>query len=639
MRISGCVIAKDEELEIKKCLESLKAICDEVILVDTGSTDRTVEIAKREGVIIDHFKWVDDFSAAKNHAKTKASGDWLIFLDADEYFLNTELLNTRLKSMLSTLPEKYEIVSCNIDNLDDNDSVFLTHVGSRIVRNKSDIWFEGKVHEDLKRSGESLNVARATDITIVHTGYKTKKIKERDKFHRNISLLEEEIRLHPEDPHLYFYLADTYEMNNDFLKVIENYKKSIVKGDIHFQGMERGERECRIAKAVAHSSLAFYIKEFEIMQLLRKYPDHFRLNFYMAMIAYDEKRYHMSQAWIVKAQGLIKGYKVIQPSRALKLEKLLYNVKARVHRKLFNFDQAVDDIITAISLEGIDNVKGSSIGFLMQLLKFEEPMVSISIINQLYKGATIESYEALIDQCVVNGMTTHLNYYIKKIYDIHQSRSSKLAYSFLYQSKYEQAMEEALRMYNFTKSIEFIYVHFSANVGKNGIGNYEKIQQFDLYKNMEIVKVEDQIAVEREVISIMLQLAYLPDKEHLYDFIDMMLVATDSRDYILKILNALYEHNLLEDVIVIAKKYMTTGPDYLLKGKIFEILGLTSLVKGDSYQAVAYFCDAIENSCINNRIFEALTVIQNSGISIGRVEMKAMIKETTSLIWLLPYIQ
>ena len=87
LRISQCMIVKNEEKNIERALSWGKEIMWEQIVVDTGSTDQTVEIAEQMGAKIYHFDWIDDFAAAKNFAIKQASGDWIVFLDADEYML------------------------------------------------------------------------------------------------------------------------------------------------------------------------------------------------------------------------------------------------------------------------------------------------------------------------------------------------------------------------------------------------------------------------------------------------------------------------------------------------------------------------------------------------------------------------
>ena len=83
-RLSVCMIVKNEERFLGQCLASVKDIADELIVIDTGSTDRTVEIAREHGAQVGHFEWCNDFAAARNASIAAATGDWILFLDADE---------------------------------------------------------------------------------------------------------------------------------------------------------------------------------------------------------------------------------------------------------------------------------------------------------------------------------------------------------------------------------------------------------------------------------------------------------------------------------------------------------------------------------------------------------------------------
>ena len=82
--IALCVIAKNEEEYLADCLDSARPFVDEIVVVDTGSTDRTVEIARAHGARIEHFTWINDFAAARNFAIEAATKDWILMLDADE---------------------------------------------------------------------------------------------------------------------------------------------------------------------------------------------------------------------------------------------------------------------------------------------------------------------------------------------------------------------------------------------------------------------------------------------------------------------------------------------------------------------------------------------------------------------------
>ena len=83
-RISLCMIARDEAAQLPRCLASVRGAVDEVVLVDTGSRDRTREIAREHGARVESFAWCDDFAAARNASLARASGDWVLVLDADE---------------------------------------------------------------------------------------------------------------------------------------------------------------------------------------------------------------------------------------------------------------------------------------------------------------------------------------------------------------------------------------------------------------------------------------------------------------------------------------------------------------------------------------------------------------------------
>ena len=95
VKISACVIVKDEERNLPQWLACVRALADELVVVDTGSTDRTAELARAAGASVYSFAWRNDFSAAKNYALQKAKGSWIVFLDADEYFSEEDIPKVR----------------------------------------------------------------------------------------------------------------------------------------------------------------------------------------------------------------------------------------------------------------------------------------------------------------------------------------------------------------------------------------------------------------------------------------------------------------------------------------------------------------------------------------------------------------
>ncbi|MCR4292358.1 MAG: glycosyltransferase family 2 protein, partial [Candidatus Kuenenia sp.] len=95
VKLSACLIVKNESGILPRCLESIQSFVDEIIIVDTGSTDNTVEIALRYKAKVHHFQWRNDFSAARNESLQHANGDWILYIDADEIIDEANALKIR----------------------------------------------------------------------------------------------------------------------------------------------------------------------------------------------------------------------------------------------------------------------------------------------------------------------------------------------------------------------------------------------------------------------------------------------------------------------------------------------------------------------------------------------------------------
>jgi tetratricopeptide (TPR) repeat protein len=197
-RLSVCLIVKNEETFIKPCLLSVLPIATEVILMDTGSTDRTAAIAEELGAKVFHFPWVDDFSAARNASLIHARGDWILILDADEELtpgagqhLMAEMANP--KALAYKLPR--------IDEGQEEEG--LAHY-SRLFRNIPGGHYQGRVHEQFltgiieiaKDWGLGVETSRAT---LLHHGYTTTVSANRDKPARNLRLLQQALEEAPND--------------------------------------------------------------------------------------------------------------------------------------------------------------------------------------------------------------------------------------------------------------------------------------------------------------------------------------------------------------------------------------------------------------------------------------------------------
>lgn len=230
VRLSQCMIVKNEEKNIRRALSWGKDIVCEQIVVDTGSTDQTVEIAREMGAKVYHFKWCDDFSAAKNYAIGKASGDWIAFLDADEYF-SREDAEKLMELLVSVAEEPPHLIRCAWVQIGKDGQPFCVSVQDRIFRNLPEIRYSGRIHEQLDISetdeGPLVCMDERKTLSIMHTGYVPSVMKEKEKWTRNIQMLLREVEENPEELTSYAYLGDAYQGAGDIQKAIEAYETAI----------------------------------------------------------------------------------------------------------------------------------------------------------------------------------------------------------------------------------------------------------------------------------------------------------------------------------------------------------------------------------------------------------------------------
>ncbi len=234
--ISACVIAKNEEENIGRWLESMQKVADEMIVVDTGSTDKTVEIARAAGAKVYHFEWCNDFAAAKNFALQQAVGNWIVFLDADEYFTPTSQRNVR-PLLLKLEPNiRVEGVLCRLVNIDvdDGNRIMTTLLQLRMFRNRKNLRYTGKIHEVLTLTeGRPLELAK--EIEIYHTGYSQHVVQA--KLRRNLQLMQERIAANngQQEPMDDRYFMDIWYGLQDYDKAILYAKKLLARKDLSLE--------------------------------------------------------------------------------------------------------------------------------------------------------------------------------------------------------------------------------------------------------------------------------------------------------------------------------------------------------------------------------------------------------------------
>lgn len=226
IRISQCMIVKNEEKNIERALSWGKQIMWEQIVVDTGSTDRTAEIAEAMGASVFLFPWIDDFAAAKNFAISKAKGDWIALLDADEYIRPEDV--GKLPGILDQLSRRgLEGLSTGWQQLDDEGNIFSSGTQIRIFRNDPEIRYRRRIHEQLESvRGRELRIGDVVqELSIFHEGYQTKALK--GKSGRNRRLIQEELKDHPEDYEMMGYMGDECSADGETAEAIRWYRHAV----------------------------------------------------------------------------------------------------------------------------------------------------------------------------------------------------------------------------------------------------------------------------------------------------------------------------------------------------------------------------------------------------------------------------
>lgn len=191
-KISLCMIVKNEEARLHKAIKSFLPVVDEIIVVDTGSTDNTKKSAsvfENQGVKVFDYKWNDDFSEARNFSLSKAQHNWIMYADADDLFYTDIETFIRFKARMTPSKAYMVNIACNSDG-----KQMMNFIQTRIFPNNPDLKFKGRIHEavnwSIQSTGRKLEIV--PNITIIHTGYtEDKKIMD-EKQKRNYSYIVKE---------------------------------------------------------------------------------------------------------------------------------------------------------------------------------------------------------------------------------------------------------------------------------------------------------------------------------------------------------------------------------------------------------------------------------------------------------------
>jgi len=235
MQISVCIIAKNEELNIERCLKCLASYDFEIIVVDTGSTDATKEIAAKYTSHIYDFAWCDDFATAKNYAVSKASNEFIMVIDSDEYLENVDV--EKLYEQIQANPTQVgRIRRKNVFVENPNHHEYDEWINR--IFSKKFYYYMGSIHEQITAFDGQVYETYQTDVVILHSGYDLPEEKRKEKAKRNIALLQREMeRLNSKEileskrreqiPYVLYQLGKSYYMAQDYDLACDYFSKGL----------------------------------------------------------------------------------------------------------------------------------------------------------------------------------------------------------------------------------------------------------------------------------------------------------------------------------------------------------------------------------------------------------------------------
>ena len=415
-KISACIITKNEAECISRCLQSVRDIVDEIIVVDTGSTDATVTIAEQAGAKVLHYQWGNDFAAARNYALAQAKGDWIIFLDADEYIAADKIKNVRPVIEKIHGNRKIEAARCQMNNLEGVNGL---HRGSnptiRIFRNSQLIRYQGSVHENVYKRGKPLKMTNVNNqlIVIYHTGYTKGTILE--KIRRNTALVEEELKNGIVRDLTYFYLSDGYWRAGEYEKAIDFAQKAI-------KHLGRLNSELDYKPYVVLISSMTRLRKFSeeavvaiCNEAIERFPHHPEIWLLQGLYYQSVGRCEKSLTSLLKAVETNACYNDFNRNNEFYASSSMayFNI-AKIYDMKSQSGQALDYYVKTLQGE-----KSNQAAFtrLMSLIRNQDPADVIYFLNTLYNTADEGDLRFLVANLSHLKVKKVLNYYHKILLD------------------------------------------------------------------------------------------------------------------------------------------------------------------------------------------------------------------------------
>ena len=339
--VSLCMIVKNEEKNLPRCLESVKDIVDEMIIVDTGSSDSTVEIAKSYGAKIINYRWDNNFSEARNESLKHATGYWIMLMDADDEFCRED--KDKLMDIINHADGEVYFLETHsyVGNRPGTD--ITVNLNLRLLKNNTGYYFSNAIHEQLmnekydKMPGAKLPV-NIGDIKVYHYGYLSENIILKNKRVRNTEIIKKQILEEPTNPFHYFNLGSEYFADNNFKSALDAYNV-VYKNFDPYTGFSS---KMLVRMILCH----FYIDNFEealklISDSLEYYPLMTDIEYLRGMVYYRQNRF------TIAIRSFEKCMQMGEPPSELKFiggvgTYRVYDVLTNIYMQMKDYDRAYE---------------------------------------------------------------------------------------------------------------------------------------------------------------------------------------------------------------------------------------------------------------------------------------------------------
>jgi len=618
IKLSACTITKNEEKNIERSINSYKDFVDEVIVVDTGSTDNTVEIAKSLGAKVVEFRWCNDFAAARNCALDNTTGDWVLFLDADEWIADDGAKNLK-KYIEKAVAGGFDAVSGRLVNISDDGDIIETMSILRMFARKPHIRYRRKIHEILhdfekKHALESIYI---DDLFINHSGY-AKSISN-EKVKRNRKFLEEIYANGEAEPLDYFYLARENLVDNPvradyFLNLLISSKENMDSLKYINMGNNLDELKIRISNTLT-DKYSFEERLAIIEESIKNNPED-PLYYYYKYVLYsgiDDMKY---KELLEKALVLDKDYE----SKAKDKNNGFYKRKyeslyelALCEQKSGNNLKVLDYLVAFFSGGQRDS---NALKLLLSIISTQSTEEVIAFIDSMFKTSEKEDLKFIIESLRVSDYADVFLYYFVKFYKLFGEIDISFFTSRMITGNYKEMFDKYWKLFNETKQEKALVLMCAALIAGNLKEEYLKVKTSLHLEYMKILtayfngyQCEFDEKLKRVFSYIFTEVSYILTDDILFNLSNSFINTEDVREFII---DYYFKNYSYQKVINFCSNFINEDLSDYFAGKVTGILGCSYFKLGDYENATGLleqsitigYLDEVVKSAYEKLIFE-----------------------------------